>query len=249
MGKLYEGERSDKIAGTTMSIIQSPDVFSYAMDAILLGRFVRVPSELGQMLDLCSGNGVVGLVLSTRTKGHITLLELQERLHHMAERNILVNQLQSRMTARCGDVRSVSAFVKKNGYDVVTCNPPYFPVHQGEYIKDNRHKALARHELACTLQDVIQASCFALKHGGKLALVHRPERLFEAMSLMRDNELEPKRIRFCHPHANRDANIVLVEAVKGGKAGLQCMPPLVVYEENGTYTKAFQKEYLCNLDM
>ncbi|WP_059105331.1 tRNA1(Val) (adenine(37)-N6)-methyltransferase [Shouchella shacheensis] len=243
--EIQTGERMDFIAGTKMPIIQSETVFSYSIDAILLGRFAHVPIQKGRLLDLCSGNGVVGLVLATRSKGHIAMVELQQRLHEMALRSVKGNGLEARVRAVRGDVRCLPDDLSGGRFDLVTCNPPYFPLREGVQRSENEHKALARHEIACTLEDVIRAGSFSLKHGGKLALVQRPERLAEMITLMRAYHLEPKRLQFVHPAKGKESNMVLLEGTKGGNAGLRTQAPLIVYTEEGAYTSEFQKVYLC----
>ncbi|GIN14471.1 hypothetical protein J26TS2_43380 [Shouchella clausii] len=239
---LLQGERLDKVAGSNLSIIQSDRTFAYSIDAVLLGRFAYVPIQKGRILDLCSGNGIVGLVLSTRTKALIDLVEVQAPLHDMAERTIRVNQLEKQVTSLCFDLKETKNKLPHSSYDTVTCNPPYFQLGGNKQVKEQRALSLARHELACTLADVVQAGSYALKYGGKLALVHRPERLADMMEEMRNCNIEPKRLRFCHPRGEANANIVLLEGIKGGKPGLVCEPPLIVYNKD-QYTPAFQREY------
>ncbi len=240
---LREGERIDRIAGTNDPIIQADHVFSYSIDAILLGRFAYVPIQKGNILDLCSGNGVVGLVLAERTKGNIMMVELQEKLNDMANRSIEKNHLVDRLSSVCMDVKEIPNQFQPGMFDTVTCNPPYFPIEANKLIKEKEHIALARHELACTLEDVVAAGSHAVKHGGKLALVHRPERVSEMIAAMRTNRIEPKRLRFCHPKMGKPANIVLLEGTKGGKPGLICESPLIIYNDDSSYTDAFKQEY------
>ncbi len=240
---LVEGERIDRIAGTRDSIIQSQDVFSYSIDAVLLGRFASIPIKAGRILDLCSGNGIVGLVVARRTKATIQLVELQEQLHSMAERSIKLNDLTNQIVSHQLDVKNLRNAFSHGEFDTVTCNPPYFPVHSNKLIKEKVAIALARHELACTLNDVISSASFVLKHGGKLAMVHRPERLAEMVLVMQQNGIEPKRIRLCHAREDESATILLVEGIKGGKPGLRIEAPLFIYQADGEYTQRFQQEY------
>lgn len=240
---LVEGERLDQIAGTTDTIIQSNDAFSYSIDAVLLARFASIPIQAGHILDLCSGNGIVGLVLARRTKARIEMVELQERLHTMAERSIELNQLNDQLTSHQLDVKELSQFFSHGQFDSITCNPPYFQVHANRLIKDKPSVALARHELTCTLTDVIASASYVLKHGGKLSMVHRPERLAEIIQTMQQQGIEPKRIRLCHSREDQPANILLIEGSKGGKPGLTCEAPLFVYQEDGEHTSQFKQEY------
>ncbi|NEU32525.1 tRNA1(Val) (adenine(37)-N6)-methyltransferase [bacterium LRH843] len=241
--ELFEGERLDYIAGTELQIIQSPDVFSYSIDAILLGRFVRVPIQKGRLLDLCTGNGVIPLLLATRTKGELIGVEIQEKLIQMAKRTIEFNNLQSQIQLISANLNDIPAEIKVGSFDVVTCNPPYFETMSNAELNDNPYFAIARHEIHCSLEDVIRVCSEYVKQKGKVALVHRPERLTDMLTLMRMYRIEPKRIQFIYPKAGKDANMVLVEGIKDGKSGVSCLGPLIIYNERGEYTEAFRKVY------
>ncbi|WP_332697209.1 tRNA1(Val) (adenine(37)-N6)-methyltransferase [Halalkalibacter lacteus] len=241
--KLVEGERLDYIAGTDLKVIQSPNVFSFSIDAILLGRFVQVPIQKGQILDLCTGNGVIPLLLTTRTKAQLVGVEIQSKLADMAKRTAALNELNNRIQFIESDLNQISNEVKRSSFDVVTCNPPYFETITEHERNRNEHLAIARHEIYCTLEDVIRVSSQYVKQKGKVAIVHRPERLTDIMTLMRSYRIEPKRVQFIHPKKHKDANMVLVEGIKDGRSGLTCLPPIVVYNEQGVYTKQFRFIY------
>lgn len=216
-------------------------MFSFSLDAVLLARFCSVPPR-GKIVDLCSGNGVIPLLLSTRTKGSIVGVEIQPRLADMAQRNVRINQLEDRVTIACDDLRQFHLSAGHGSFDMVTVNPPYLPVTSGEQ-KGNPYVAAARHEVFCTLSDVALASARLLKSGGKVAMVHRPSRLVEIIAEFRAVRLEPKRIRFIHPRWNQEANMVLIEAAKDGKPELRTLPPLIVHEEDGSYAKELLDVY------
>jgi tRNA1(Val) A37 N6-methylase TrmN6 len=236
MVNLREDERLDYLLAEDLRIIQSPNVFSFSLDAVLLARFVWVPIQKGKIVDLCSGNGVIPLFLSARTKGTITGVEIQERLYDMAVRSIEYNQLGDRLHMVHGDIKAVPKQLGFEKYDVVTCNPPYFPTPSREEINENEHLAIARHEILCTLEDAIKASSQLVKQGGKVAFVHRPGRLIDIIELMRKYRLEPKRIQFVYPKAGKEANTLLIEAIKDGSPDLKILEPLIVYDENNEYT-------------
>ncbi|GIQ67261.1 methyltransferase [Xylanibacillus composti] len=232
---LRSGERLDDLLTHQLRIIQSKQVFSFSMDAVLLARFCKVPAK-GRILDLCSGNGVIPLLLSTRTKARITGVELQEKLWDMARRSVEWNKLQEQIEMVCADVRD---YYKTTGYgtfDLVTMNPPYMRPVTGE-ANVNPHVAAARHELNGGLHELIAACARHLKSGGKASIVHRPGRLADIMEAMRSVRLEPKRIRFVHPRVGEEANMVLVEATRDGKPDIRLLPPVIVYGEDGQYTK------------
>lgn len=234
-GVLYPGERLDHLLTRDLSIIQSPDVFCFSMDAVLLARFASVPAK-GRIVDLCAGNGVIPLLLSTRTEAPIEGVEIQPRLADMAKRSVAMNGLAEQISIHEGDLREWSRDGGRGGlYDAVTVNPPYLPQGSGEY-KGNPHMAMARHEIGCTLNEVTAACARLLRKGGRVSMVHRPARLVDILDSMRRHRLEPKRIRFIHPKISSEANMVLVEASKDGKPELRLLPPLVVYGVNGDYT-------------
>jgi len=239
--QLVGDERLDYLLAEDLAIIQSPTVFSFSLDAVLLARFVQVPIQKGSLIDLCSGNGVIPLLLSTRTKGSITGVEIQERLYDMAVRSITHNGLDHQLKMVHEDLKLVVPSLGYAKHDVVTCNPPYFLTSSKEEKNVNEHFAIARHEIMCTLEDTIKASSELLKQGGKAAFVHRPGRLLDLVTLMRKYRLEPKRIQFVYPKAGKEANTIVIEGIKDGKADVKILPPLYVYEANGEYTSEIKE--------
>jgi tRNA1(Val) A37 N6-methylase TrmN6 len=211
---LKDDERLDYLLAENLRIIQSPSVFAFSLDAVLLARFVYVPIQKGNIIDLCSGNGVIPLFLSARTKGNIIGVEIQERLYDMAVRSIEYNHLQERLQMIHGDIKEI--------------NP-------------NEHLAIARHEILCTLEDAVRASSQLVRQGGKVAFVHRPGRLLDIITVMRQYRLEPKRIQFVYPKQGKEANTLLIEAIKDGSPDLKILPPLFVYNEEGEYTAEIRK--------
>jgi len=243
MGKVvvHPNERIDDLLTNDLKIIQSDEVFSFSMDAVLLGRFSYVPPR-GQVADLCTGNGVIPLLLTTRTKASIVGVEIQERLADMADRNVRINGLEQQIRIVHGDLRDIHGDLGNGTFDVVTVNPPYLPVPSGEQ-NVNEHVAAARHEVFCTLEDVVRTSSRLVRSGGRVAMVHRPSRLVEIFCTMRQYRLEPKRIRFVHPRAGEEANMVLVEALRDGKPELRTLPPLIVYKNKTEYCDELMEIY------
>ncbi|OUM95565.1 MAG: hypothetical protein A9Z00_14240 [Thermobacillus sp. ZCTH02-B1] len=232
---LEAGERLDDLLTRDMKIIQNPEVFSFSLDAVLLARWAAVPPR-GRVLDLCTGNGIVPLLLATRTEASIDGVEIQPRLADMARRSVALNGLGHRIAIIEADLREWSKQPESRGvYDAVTINPPYLPRGSGDF-KENPYKAVARHEIACTLEDAVSACAAAVRSGGRVAMVHRPSRLADIMGTLRRHRLEPKRMRLVHPRREAAANIVLIEALKDGRPELRVEPPLVVYEPDGRYT-------------
>lgn len=234
--ELKDDERLDHVLGEGLKIIQSPSVFAFSLDAVLLARFAYVPIQKGKILDMCCGNGIVPIFLTTRTKANIIGIEIQPRLYDMAIRSVQYNGLENQIQMLCNDIKEIPKLFMHGSFDVVTCNPPYFVTKGEEERNANEHLAIARHEIMCTLEDVIRLAAFAVKEGGKFAMVHRPGRMVEIISLMRKYRLEPKRMQFIYPKMGKEANMFLIEGIKSGKPDVKILPPFYVYEQNGEYT-------------
>ncbi|TPE68540.1 tRNA1(Val) (adenine(37)-N6)-methyltransferase [Halalkalibacterium halodurans] len=239
----YDDERIDYTPGRTRQVIQSPNVFAFSMDAVLLARFVYLPIQKGDILDLCTGNGIIPLLLTERSKARMVGVEIQERLFEMAIRNSQLNDLEQQLTFMNLDLKDLPKNMPMHSFDVVTCNPPYFANLNEDLLNDNPYLAIARHEIHCSLDDVLRVSSQMVKNRGKVAIVHRPERLTELIEGMKRYRIEPKRLQFIHPKAGAEANIVLIEGMLGGNSGVKVLPPLTVYDGNGKYTIEFQQVF------
>lgn len=233
--KLKENERLDDLQRNNLKIIQKTDGFCFGMDAVLLSGFAFV-KEGERALDLGTGTGIIPLLLSAKTKGeHFMALEIQEEIADMAARSVSLNRLEEKIEIVKGDIKEASRIFGAASFDVVTANPPYMNDAHG--LKNpTEMKAISRHEVLCTLEDVIREGAKVLKPGGRMYMVHRPHRLIEILGTMTKYKLEPKRMKFVHPFQNKEANMVLIEAVRGGGAFLKLEAPIVVYKEPGVYT-------------
>lgn len=240
--ELKSDERIDQLYRDDIQIIQSPSVFSFSLDAVLLANFAEVKKAIKtKIVDLCSGNGAVGLFLSKKTAGHVTMVEIQSRLAEMAMRSIQLNDLTDRYDVYNMPLKDALTKINADSIDNIVCNPPYFEDLPSSKKNPNEHLALARHELTTSLEEVLQVSQKMLKMNGKLFLVHRPDRLPEILTKLVKNRLAPKRIQFAHSHAGDEANMVLIEAIKDGKPnGTRILPPIVIYEEL-EYSKAIKE--------
>lgn len=241
IAELQPNERLDDLLCNDLKIIQSDDVFAFSLDAVLLARFCSVPVR-GKIADLCTGNGVIPLLLSTRTKASIHGVEIQPRLADMARRSVACNGLQEQIAILNADIRTVHEQLGYEQFDLVTINPPYLPLHAGSR-NVNEHFAAARHEIFCTLDDAAAACSRLVRFGGKVAMVHRPVRLTDILNSFRKHRLEPKRIRFVHPKASEEANMVLIEAIRGGKPDVRLLPPLFVYNDRNEYCEELMEIY------
>ena len=240
--KLLPNERLDDLQIKGYEIIQSPGRFCFGMDAVLLSAFARVKKN-EKALDLGTGTGILPILLEAKYPGlHYTGLEIQEESADMARRSVQLNGLTDKITIVTGDLKEAVSLFGAASFDVVTCNPPYMTEHHG-LTNPGGPKAVARHELLCNLEDVISQAAGLLKSGGNFYLVHRPFRLVDIMVLMRKYRLEPKRMKLVYPFADKEPNMVLIEANRGGKARLTVEKPLIVYEKPGVYTEEIYTVY------
>ncbi len=240
--ELRSGERLDDLQRNHLKIIQNPEKFCFGMDAVLLSGFAKVkPGE--KVLDLGTGTGIIPLLLSAKTKaGHLTGLEIQPESADMARRSVALNGLEDRIDIVEGDIKEASALFGMAGFDVVTCNPPYMIGQHGLRNPDTP-KAVARHEVLCTFEDVAREAARLLRPGGKFYLVHRPFRLAEIIGILLSHKLEPKRMKLVHPFLDKEPNMVLIEASRGGNSRMTVEPPLIVYEKPGVYTPEIYEIY------
>lgn len=239
---LKPNERLDDLQRNGYKLIQNKDIFCFGMDAVLLCSFTRI-NEGEKVIDLGTGNGVIPILLKGRTKGmHFTGLEIQDINVDMATRSVKYNGLENDIDIIKGDIKEASSIFKGASFDVVTTNPPYMNDNHGLKNPD-MVKAIARHEVLCTLEDVVRESAKLLPYNGRLYMVHRPHRLVEIFEVMRKYKIEPKRMRLVYPFADKEANMVLIEAIKGAKSMLKVEEPLVVYKEKGIYTDEVRDLY------
>ena len=239
---LLPGERLDDLERNGYKIIQHKDKFCFGMDAVLLSGFAKV-NEGERVLDLGTGTGIIPILLEAKTDGqHFTGLEIQEESADMARRSVLYNGLQEKVDIVTGDIKEASRIFQKASFDVVTSNPPYMNDAHG--LKNPElPKAIARHEVLCTLEDVVREAALLLNPGGRFYMVHRPHRLVEIINVCTQYKLEPKRIKLVHPYVDKEANMVLIEAVRGGKSMVKMEAPIIVYQEPGKYTDEIYEIY------
>ena len=231
---LKENERVDDLQRNHYKIIQNPGLFCFGMDAVLLSGFARA-DEGDRVLDLGTGTGIIPLLMEAKTKAsHLTGLEIQAESADMASRSVKMNNLEDKIAIVTGDIKEAVRLFGAASFDVITCNPPYMTEHHG-IVNPEAPKAIARHELLCTLEDVISQSAGLLKPGGNFFMVHRPFRLAEIIVLLREYKLEPKRMQLVYPFVDKEPNMVLIEASRGGKPRMKVEKPLIVYREPGVY--------------
>ncbi|HBM46812.1 tRNA1(Val) (adenine(37)-N6)-methyltransferase [Clostridium sp. OF09-36] len=237
-----EDERIDDLQRNGYRIIQKKKGFCFGMDAVLLSGFAQV-KEGEVAVDLGTGTGIIPILLEAKTKGkHFTGLEIQKEVAEMAERSVRLNHLEDRVDIVRGDIKEASRLFGKASFDVVTSNPPYMNDNHGLKNPD-LPKAIARHEVFCTLDDVCREASLLLRSGGRFYMVHRPHRLAEIITALKTYRLEPKRMKLVHPFADKDANMVLIEAVRGGRSMMKVEAPVIVYQKPGVYTQEIYDIY------
>lgn len=231
---LKENERIDDLQRNGYRIIQSPKKFCFGMDAVLLSGFAGV-REGEKVLDLGTGTGIIPILLSAKTPAkHLTGLEIQEESADMARRSVMLNRLEEKITIVTGDIKEAGKLFSAASFDVVTSNPPYMTGKHGLTNPEDA-KAIARHEILCTLEDVISKAALLLRPGGNFFMVHRPFRLAEIMTLLQQYKLEPKRMQMVYPYVDKEPNMVLIEANRGGRPRMRIEKPLIIYREPGVY--------------
>ena len=218
-----------------MVIYQDDECLKFSLDSVLLANFVTIKLTDKMIIDLCTGNAPVPMLLSFRTKARIFGVELQKNIFELGYDSIIENKMEGQIELINGDVLDLSSRFESESFDIVTCNPPYFKYKDSSLVNNNDSLTIARHEVCIKLEDIVKISKYLLKNGGTLALVHRPERIIEIINLLQKYGLEPKKMQLVYPRKEKDANMVLIEAVKNGKSGLKVLKPLVVYDENGKY--------------
>lgn len=242
MTVLKEHERIDDLQRNGYQIIQNTKKFCFGMDAVLLSGFAWArPKE--RVLDLGTGTGIIPILMEAKTEGEAFVgLEIQEEVADMARRSVELNHLEEKIQIRLGDIKEASAIFGGASFDVVTSNPPYMKREQGLKNPDPA-KAIARHEVLCSLEDVAREAAKVLKPGGRFYMVHRPYRLPEIFASLQRYRLEPKRMKFVHPEIGKEANMVLIEAVRGGKSQLTVEAPVIIFEAPGVYSREIRETY------
>ena len=227
---LKPGERLDDLQLSGYHIIQDPQRFCFGVDAVLLTDFAKVkPGE--RLLDLGTGTGVIPILLSAKTKGSgFTGLEIQPESADMARRSVSYNHLEEKVEIVTGDIKEAADLFDAASFDVITTNPPYMLNHHGLH-NDGDARTIARHEVLCTLDDILRESAKLLKESkGRFYMIHKPFRLAEILSKMCQYKIEPKRIRFVHPYIDKEPTMVMIEGLKGGKSRVTVEPPIIMYE-------------------
>lgn len=232
---ILEGERVDDLQRDNLKIIQNKEKFCFGIDAVLLSDFAKVKKN-ENVLDIGTGTGIIPILLTSKTEGkHFTGLEIQADSADMAKRSVELNNLEEKVSIVNGDIKEALNYFERESFNVITSNPPYM-IDTAGASNEADEKTIARHEIMCTLDDVIREGSKLLKVSGRFYMVHRPFRLVEIFETFKKYNLEPKTLRMVHPFIDKEPNMVLIEAIKCAKSGIKTLKPLIVYKEQGVYT-------------
>ncbi|MCI5677794.1 MAG: tRNA1(Val) (adenine(37)-N6)-methyltransferase [Candidatus Faecisoma sp.] len=226
-----------------LKIVQNTDMFNFSLDSVLLPNFVTLNKNTAKILDIGCGNAPIPLILSTKTSAKIIGVEIQKDVYELALKTVKMNDLEKQIEIINDDINNIYTYFETESFDTVVCNPPYFKVATTPNLNTIEYKTIARHEIKLNLEQIINIAKKVLKNNGNIAMVHRPERLSDIITIMRKNNIEPKRIRFIYPKETKEANILLIEGVKNGRPGLKILPPLYSHCENGEYSKQIKKYF------
>ena len=235
------GERIDDLLIGNLKLIQNESEFCFSLDAVLLAHFAMVRQGI-TAVDLGTGTGVIAFLLAARAAGHVVGIEMSPSMAAMATRSVMLNGLEDKVKIIHGDLCKIKDLLPAGSSDLVVSNPPYRPVGGG-YISPNDKVAMAKHEVTATLQDVVNAAKHLVKTRGRFAMVHLPERMAEILVAMSEADIEPKRLQLVHSTVDKKPKMLLVEGIRGGKPGLEVLPPLIVYKADGSYSDEIQTYY------
>ncbi len=223
-----------------LKIYQNTDWFSFSIDSVLLANFVRLNNKM-KILDMCTGNAPIPLFLSTKTKSKITGVEIQKEIYDLAVKSVKINNLDNQINILNKDIKKLNNIFETDTFDLITCNPPYFRLEEKSLTNENEIKRKARHEVELCLDDIFKCAKKLLKNNGKIAIVHRTNRLVEIISSMKQNNIEPKRLQFIFPFASSNSNLVLIEGSKNGNPGVIVENDIIVHNDDGSYTENINK--------
>lgn len=234
---------NDLVGFDKLKIVQDDKYFNFSLESILLPKFCILKSKNMKIIDLCSGNAPIPLVLSQYVNSKIIAVEIQKEIYELAKETIKINNLENQIDLLNMDIKDLTKKYETDSFDLITCNPPYFKYTNSSNINNNEIKSIARHEILTNLEDIIKLSKKLLKNNGSLVLVHRTDRLSEIIKILSNNNMELKRMRLIYPKENEESNLVLIDARKNGKVGLKVLPPLICHKMDGNYTDEVLKMF------
>ena len=231
----------NRLLDLDLCIYQNEDWFKFSLDSVLLSQFVTLNLKIKKIIDLACGNAPIPMFLTYRTSACIYGVEYQSEVFELGIRSVIENHLENQIKLFHDDVRNLKSVFDSDSFDVVTCNPPYFKVNHNILVNNNDVKAKARHEIVLTLDDVLKSASYLLKNGGVFAMVHRTERMVEILDVFRKYSIEPKKIQFIYPKKGKNSDLFLIEGIKNGKPGIKMLSPLVIHNDDNSYTDEVQE--------
>ena len=232
---------NDLLEINDLKIYQNDDWFKFSLESVLLPNFVTINLRCKKILDLCTGNAPIPLILSTKTKAKIVGVEIQKDVYELAQKSVEINKLDNQITLINDNLANLKKYYNSDEFDVITVNPPYFPNISLSKKNDDIHKTIARHEIYTNLEEIVHISSYLLKNGGYLALVHQTNRFMDVIKLLESNNLKVSKIQLIYPKENSESNLFMIEAIKNGKCGVKFLSPLYIHNNDGTYRDEIKK--------
>ena len=226
-----------------LKIFQNDDWFKFSLESVLLPNFVTINLRCKKILDLCTGNAPIPLILSTKTNASIVGVEIQKDVYELAKKSVEINRLEKQITLINDNLSNLKNYYEGDNFDVITVNPPYFPNILLSKKNTDNHKTIARHEITTNLDEIVKISAYLLKNGGYLAMVHQTNRFFEVIEILKKYHLQINKIQMIYPKENKESNLFMIEAVKNGNCGVKFLKPLYVHNNDGTYREEILKMF------
>ena len=226
---------NDLLEINNLKIIQNDDWFKFSLESVLLPNFVTINLRCKNIIDLCTGNAPIPLILSTKTKANIIGVEIQKDVYDLAKKSVEINNLSNQISLINDNLNNLNKYYEGDYFDIVTVNPPYFPNIELSKKNDDIHKTIARHEVYTNLDEIIKISEYLLKNGGYLALVHQTSRFFDVVESLKKYNFSINKVQFIYPKEDKDSNLFMIEAIKDGNSGVKFLKPLYIHNNDGSY--------------
>ena len=212
---------NDLLEINDLKIYQNDNWFKFSLESVLLPNFVTINLRCKKILDLCTGNAPIPLILSTKTKASIVGVEIQKDVYELAKKSVEINHLEKRINLINDNLNNLKKYQSGDNFDVITVNPPYFPNIPLSQKNNDTHKTIARHEIETNLDEIVKVSAYLLKNGGYLAMVHQTSRFFEVIDTFKKYHLAINKIQMIYPKENKESNLFMIEGIKDGKGGVK----------------------------
>lgn len=226
---------NDLLEIDNLKIFQNDEWFKFSLESVLLPNFVTLNLRCKNIIDLCTGNAPIPLILSTKTKANIVGVEIQKDVFELAMKSVEINKLENKIKLINDNLNNLKKYYESDSFDVVTVNPPFFPNIDESKKNLDIHKTIARHELMTNLDEIVKISSYLLKNGGYLALIHQTIRFFDVVTVLKKYNFSINKVQFIYPKENKESNLFMIEAVKNGRNGVKFLKPLYVHNLDGTY--------------